>query len=98
MSVNDITENLFRDGNLSFVDLKLENVKNTLSLFNERMVYHKLWERICSDPELNRLKNPKWVKLHSLLAYSSIDDPKFQNTFIEGLGNRFETLRPMALL
>jgi len=44
------------------------------------------------------VKDSKWIKTHAFLCQTYLEDPKYQNVFIEQLGERFDNLRNFQLM
>jgi hypothetical protein len=47
---------------------------------------------------MSKLANSDWINVHTLLVHTGNDEAKFENAFIQQLGERFDSLKNLELL
>lgn len=91
MSVMEISNLVTQDVKFcDFISPK-ENRREHKQLSQSKFIWNKIFDALCV-PELEKIWAVKWLKLHTLLCMLQLDDPKYQNIFIEQLGDKFDSL------
>lgn len=83
-TINDLTE-------------RREQRKEHRSLTHGKFLWTKIFDKLLTI-DTSKMYSQRWVKLHTLLCMLQLDDPKYQNQFIEQLGEKFDTLPNPQLL
>lgn len=97
MSVFEISNLITQDVKVcDFISLK-EQRREHKQLSQSKFIWNKIFDALCV-PELEKMWAIKWLKLHTLLCMLQLDDPKYQNIFIEQLGDKFDSLNAPMLL
>lgn len=93
----EIANLTLQDQIVSDVTERREQRKEHKYLSQGKFFWKKIFDSLCIK-EIDKMYDSRWIKLHTLLCMLQLDDPKYQNFFIEQFGEKFDQLPNNLLL